>query len=88
MAKEKKEKIPEGKVKTEKPNISQAGIMKALKARGFKQETEESPYVFVDATGKRKVIISPDKAVVQGTNVSVPLGKGAIIELMKQIETL
>lgn len=74
--------------KTEKPNISQAGLMKALKTRNFTQGTDGSPYEFLEPKTNRKVVIHPDKVIVPGTNVSVPLGKGAITELMKQIGTL
>lgn len=89
MAKKNEEKKvikPTGKVT--KPNISQAGIIKALKARGFTQKTDVSPYEFIQPKTNRKVIVHADKTVVPGTNVSVPLGKGAIIEFMKQIESL
>jgi hypothetical protein len=76
-----KEKVPAA-------NIAQAGIIRALKTRGFSLAKDISPYEFTDSKTAIKIIIHPDKAIVENTKISVPLGKGAIHELMKQIKTL
>lgn len=64
-------------------NIQQAGIMRALKTRGY---AHILPFKFIK--GHETIIIHTDKATLEGTDISVPLGKGAITELMKQIKAL
>lgn len=79
---------PKLKEKVAAANIAQAGIIRALKTRGFTLVNNVSPYEFTDKDTALKIIIHPDKAVVENTKISVPLGKGAIHELMKQIKVL
>jgi hypothetical protein len=67
-----------------KPNIAQAGIMRALKARDYVSISDSAPFVFTK--DECTIEIHADKAVVIGTDISVPLGKGAITKLIKQME--
>ena len=79
---------PKLKEKVAAANIAQAGIIRALKTRGFSLVKDVSPYKFTEEGTAIEIIIYPDKATIENTEISVPLGKGAIHELMKQIKAL
>lgn len=82
----KEPKVDKGQVPKKKinPNIAQAGIMRALKTRDYILTTDSTPYVFEKKNVK--IEIHTDKAIVIGTDISIPLGKGAITKLIKQVE--
>lgn len=63
--------------------MAQVGIIRALKKRGYTQEGTVIPIQM--SSGSTKIEITADAAVVQGTDISVPLGKGAINKLMKAL---
>lgn len=63
--------------------MAQAGIIRALKARGYTQSGTSIPIQMV--ADKHAINITENEAVVQGTDISVPLGKGAIDKLMKAL---
>ena len=75
------------KEKVSGPNISQAGLIRALKKRGFQPTNNENPFVFENPDIPATVLIHWDKVTVADTDISVPLGKGAIDKLMKQVNT-
>lgn len=61
-------------------NMAQVGIIRALKKRGYTQAGTVIPIQM--SSGNTKIDITADAAVVQGTDISIPLGKGAINKLM------
>ena len=75
------------KAKVGTPNISQAGLIRALKKRGFQSTNNENPFVFENPDIPATVSIHTDKVTVADTDISVPLGKGAIDKLMEQVNT-
>lgn len=86
MAKKKDKTEPLEPLGAEKPNVSQAGLIRALKSRGYKQENNTNPYIL--KSGDSTVVIKRDSAetVVKGKTIGVPLGKGAIVKLEKEIK--
>ena len=73
------------KSKVGKPNISQAGLIRALKKREYSQISDTVPFKLVKDT--TTILVHEATAAVEGTEISVPLGKGAIDQLMKQLKT-
>lgn len=61
-------------------SMAQVGIIRALKKRGYTQAGTAIPIQM--SLGSTKIDITADAAVVQGTDISIPLGKGAINKLM------
>lgn len=72
------------KVAGKKFSPAQSGLIRALENRGFKMAKEVPPYVL--SLGATCVEIREKDAVVQGTSIVVPLGKGAIQELEKSLK--
>lgn len=61
-------------------SMAQIGIIKALKRRGYTQKGTNIPVQM--ASDKYTIDITESEAIVQGTGISIPLGKGAINKLM------
>lgn len=64
-------------------SMAQIGIIRALKKRGYTQAGTTIPIQMV--SDKYKIDITESEAVVQDTDISIPLGKGAIDKLMKAL---
>lgn len=80
MGKKKEAAGPTAPPKKTGMTMAQVGIIRALKKRGYDQAGTDIPVQMV--SDKHKIDITADAAVVQGTGISIPLGKGAINKLM------
>lgn len=72
------------KVAGKKFSPAQSGLIRALETRGFKMGKEVPPYILT--LGNVSVDIREKEALVVGTSIVVPLGKGAIKELEKALK--
>lgn len=78
-----KKKIESGEINIPQKQgitMAQRGIIRALKARGCVQNGTIIP---IEMTcDKHKILITENAAEVKALQISIPLGKGAIIKLM------